>query len=154
MPQEPAEFDDLPDALAADLARIYRADVRPSPAADQAVLNRARAHFAGRKRVLLLRRVAGAAAAVILIAAVLIPAFHRTDHGMAIGGQETRGDLNVDGTVDIRDALALARRIEAKSTKPTNDYNGDRIVDRRDVDALAMMAVRLDSDDKGRTPPR
>lgn len=151
MSHERDQFDDLPDPLTDDLVRLYRVDLQPSPAADQMLLNRARAHFAGRNRTLLLRRVAGAAAAVILVAAVLIPTLRRTDHGIAIVRQEARGDVNFDGAVDIRDALALARRIEEKRTKPIDDFNGDKIVDRRDVDALAMMAVRLDSKEG---PPR
>ena len=142
MSQDPPQSDDLPGVLAADLGRIYRADVTPSPPVDQAILNRARAHVAGRKRTLLLRRVAGAAAAVILIAAALIP-MRGTDQ-RAVTAREATGDVNVDGAVDIRDALALARRIDQQDTKPAYDYNGDQAVDRRDVDAIAMRAVRLD----------
>jgi hypothetical protein len=144
MSHQPADSEDLPEPLAADLSRLYRADVPASPQIDQAILNRARAHLAGRKRLLLLRRIAGAAAAVILIAAVLIPTLSRTDKGMTIKA-EARGDINVDGTIDVRDALALARRVEENRTKPINDFTGDKVVDRRDVDAVAMLAVRLDA---------
>jgi hypothetical protein len=142
MPQDPEQFDDLPDPLTADLARLYRVEVPPSPAVDQAILNRARAHLAGRKRTLLLRRVAGAAAAIILVAAALIPMLS-TDQG-AVAAREAAGDINFDGAVDIRDAMALARRIDDKRTKPAYDYNRDQSIDRRDVDAIAMQAVRLD----------
>src|SRR5688500_13371316 len=113
MPQDPAQFRDLPDPLAADLRRLYRADVQPSPAVDQAILNRARAHAAGRKRTLLLRRVAGAAAAVILIAAAVIPAFQRHRHPANPTVAQRADDVNADGAVDIRDALALQRSIDA-----------------------------------------
>jgi len=55
------------------------------------------------------------------------------------------GDVTLDGRVDIRDALALARRIEGELTEasPGTDVNADRLIDRKDVDAIAMMAVKL-----------
>jgi len=143
MPHDPAEFDDFPDALAADLGRLYRADVTASPAVDQAILNRARAHVAGRKRTLLLRRVAGAAAAVILITAAVIPTISRNRPPRAPVARQLIYDLNADGAVDIRDALALQRSIDA-GRAGAHDMNGDGVVDKRDVDAIAMIAVRLD----------
>lgn len=87
-----------------------------------------------------------------------IPAFVRADHH----------DLNADGRVDILDALTLARRIEIpgeprpSALQPSNattivaranergrpgsefwDINGDGVIDRRDVDAVARQAVSL-----------
>jgi hypothetical protein len=58
------------------------------------------------------------------------------------------GDANGDGRVDIRDALALARRIESGTVLPTtrDDVNGDRVIDRKDVDAIAIMAVSLSAE--------
>src|SRR5688572_23735874 len=108
MPQDPSPFDDLPDPLADDLRRMYRVEVQPSPAVDQAVLNRARAHLAGRKRTLLLRRVAGAAAAVVIVTAAVIPTINRTRHPARppVATQHPH-DVTGDGVVDIRDALAL-----------------------------------------------
>ena len=144
MPQDPAEFEDLPDPLVEDLRGLYRADVRASPAVDQAILNRARAHLAGRKRTLLLRRVAGAAAAVILITAAVIPTIQRTRHPArpAVARQQA-SDVNADGAIDIRDAMALQQSINAGRATP-HDITGDGVTDKRDVDAIAMLAVRLD----------
>jgi hypothetical protein len=68
----------------------------------------------------------------------------RTDRGMLQVHRESSGDINVDGVVDIRDALLLARRIEQKQTRPINDYNRDGVVDGRDVDAIALMAVKIE----------
>lgn len=147
MPHESPEFDDLPDPLRADLARLYRADVAPSPAVDQNVLNRARAHFAGRRRGLLLRRAAGAAAAVILIAAAVIPTINRHPHTNSAVARRAE-DINRDGVVDIRDALALQRAVDV-GRLTAHDVTGDGVTDRRDVDAIAMLAVRLDSAGKG-----
>jgi hypothetical protein len=136
------EFDDLPDALQGDLAALFRADVQPSPAVDQAVLNRARAHFASRRRSLLLRRVAGAAAAVVLISAALIPVLRRGEMSTSHVAQRVE-DVNGDGRVDIRDALKLQQELNTGLVKG-RDVNNDGVTDRRDVDAIANLAVRLD----------
>jgi hypothetical protein len=143
MPHDPPQFDDLPGPLAADLARLYRADVTASPAVDQAILNRARAHVAGRKRTLLLRRVAGAAAAVILIAAAVIPTLRIANPARPTAARHVN-DINADGAVDIRDALALQKSIDAGRATAAGDINSDGVTDKRDVDAIAMQSVRLD----------
>ena len=143
MPPDPDQCDSLPDPLATDLARLYRADVQPSPAVDQAILNRARAHVAGRKRTLLLRRVAGAAAAAILITAAVIPTIQRARHPERPAVVRHVNDINADGAVDIRDALALQQSINAGRAS-AHDVNGDGVTDKRDVDAIAMSAVQLE----------
>jgi hypothetical protein len=151
MSQAPDQFDDLPGPLADDLRRLYGPSVAPSPGVDQAILNRARAHVAGRKRTLLLRRVAGAAAAVVLITAAVIPTIQRTRHparppvARQAAAAAAANDVNADGAVDIRDALALQQSINAgRAGAGANDVNGDGVTDRRDVDAIATFAVRLD----------
>jgi hypothetical protein len=143
MADDPREFDELPEPLMADLSRLYRADTPPSPAVDQAVLNRARAHLVGRKRLLLLRRVAGAAAAVVLIAAATIPFLLQSQPDVRPRVAHRAEDVNADGVVDIRDALALQQELNRGPIKGW-DINGDGVTDRRDVDAIAMLAVRLD----------
>ena len=147
MSQDPGQFDDLPGPLADDLRRLYRADVTPSPLVDQAILNRARAHVAGRKRTGLLLRVAGAAAAVVLITAVLMPPLKQARRSarspVARQVPVQVSDINADGAVDIRDAMALQRSIDAGRAS-AHDINGDGVTDKRDVDAIAMSAVRLD----------
>jgi hypothetical protein len=58
-----------------------------------------------------------------------------------------REDLNHDGNVDILDAFALAKKVEAGSAFDANsDLNGDGKVDRQDVATLAAQAVRLEKD--------
>jgi hypothetical protein len=58
------------------------------------------------------------------------------------------GDADGNDTVDIRDALALARKVEAGNATWTRweDLNRDKVVDRKDVDAIAMMAVSLNAE--------
>jgi len=144
MSQDPTEFDDLPEPLVDDLRRLYRADLQASPAVDQAILNRARAHVAGRKRTLsLVLQVGAAAAAIVLITAMLLPTMQsarRSTH-RPVARQVT--DINADGIVDIRDAMALQQSINA-GRAATHDITGDGVTDKRDVDAIAMLAVRID----------
>jgi hypothetical protein len=133
----------LPGPLRAELSRVYRVDASAMPPVDQKILSRARAHFAGRRRLRLVLEVAAVAAIILLVIGIAIPVFTRTDTRMHQARSEARGDINADGVIDIRDALLLARRIDQQQTRPINDYNRDGVVDHRDVDAIAMMAVSL-----------
>ena len=46
--------------------------------------------------------------------------------------------------MDILDALALARNIKDNRTNEQPwDFNGDGLIDRKDVDTVAQSAVRL-----------
>jgi len=57
-------------------------------------------------------------------------------------------DIDGSGRVDILDAFTLARVLdERRAVERKWDVTGDGKVDRADVDAVAMSAVRLD---KGR----
>ncbi len=53
------------------------------------------------------------------------------------------GDLDRSGRVTILDAFALARQLDSGSSPAASDFNGDGLIDRGDVDAIAMLAVRL-----------
>ena len=135
------QLPELPGPLRAELSRLYRLDANVPPATSQMILNRARSHLAGRHRILLLQ-MAGAAAAVAAVIAVSVWLARPPGSRVASGGANVE-DVNHDGVVDIRDALALKRAIEAGSTE-RHDVNHDGVTDRRDVDAIAMIAVRLD----------
>ena len=53
-------------------------------------------------------------------------------------------DIDGSGRVDILDAFALARHLEHVQSVETNwDVNQDGRLDRADVNAVAMAAVRL-----------
>ena len=140
---------DAPGPLKSELGWRYRTDIQSGPEIDQAILNRARAQLARRARLRpMLRMPWLATAAAILLVALMIPALYRYAHPrpqLVVEVQRLAGDVNDDGVVDIRDALALARKIEAKNAAFTqwDDVNGDKIVDRRDVDAAANLAVRI-----------
>jgi hypothetical protein len=149
------ESDDprIPESLRADLATLYARQPSASPNIEQAILSRARAHLAGRGRLRPLLRVGGAAAAVAAIVLVSVAVLHRPDRpqiasrNAPAGDAYTQtGDANHDGVVDIRDAMLLARKVDAGQVAWTRweDANGDKVIDRKDVDAIAMLAVKLD----------
>ncbi len=147
-------FDNTPDesqvqaprALRHDLAALFGADASVPPAVDEAVLASARHHLTVRRRARAAIRWAGAAAAAA--AAIFLIAIHL---GPAREARKTtsevifsKADLNHDGRVDILDAFLLAKRLESgRKPLPEWDFDGDGLVDRRDVDAIAHAAVRL-----------
>jgi hypothetical protein len=56
-----------------------------------------------------------------------------------------REDVNRDSLVNILDAFQLARELRSGAPVPPRfDFNGDGIVNRADVDAVAAEAVRLE----------
>src|SRR4051812_36895683 len=128
------------DRLSEDLGALYRAELNIPRSLDDAILNRARAQLAPRHSRQLILRIGAlitAAAAVIVIVLHLSspPASHDATHA-TIAMQQ--------GSVDIVDALKLAKRIRAGQTDPSrDDINHDGTVDQHDVDAIAMAAVRL-----------
>jgi len=137
-----------------DLGRLFAPD-RPIPACvDRAVAEAARQHF-GRPRRRLWKRhwaVPATAAAAILLGVCLwwftaSPASH-TEHdrrAQALAVAQPEADIDNNGKVDILDAFTLARHIESSlPTEATWDFNGDGLIDRRDVDTVALVAVRLD----------
>lgn len=135
--------DDLP-ALQRDLRTLYDANLLVPPAVSERILNGARAHFARPRPARRLLRWAAAAAVAAALALVLrlnMPARPGPPQVVSISG-----DVDGNGRVDILDALVLARRIDSMQTAEAAaaDLNHDGVVDRRDVDAIAMLAVRLD----------
>ena len=109
-----------------------------SPHVDEKILTRARHHLGVPKnRFVFLPRWAAMAASLVLICGLIY----------AITQTRTRNfaaeDINHDGVVDILDALALARKIEA-GAKDDADFNRDGTVDQRDAGAIGKLVVRLD----------
>lgn len=132
MSQRPEDSDVRPE-LADDLAALYRAPVVVPRKVDDAILNRAAAKLSGTRRWRPLRfagAAVAAAAAIVLVARVAL----RVDAGP--------DDIDGNRRVDIVDALKLAHQINAGAK--ARDVNGDGITDQRDVDAIAMVAVRID----------
>ncbi len=135
--------DRMPDGLKADLEVLYRRTVPVPPGVDEAILVLAR-----RRRVAWPWAMAGSAAAIAAAVGLAVwlhspgasERFARTPLALA---EYTR-------TGDIRDAFFLARQLKAGVRPGLRwDTNGDGVVDQRDVDALAMDAVRLSRGDSG-----
>lgn len=136
-----------PQRLRDDLSALY-GPKRDVPAeVDAGLLDAAQRHFVRTRRARLVLRAVGVGAAAASI--MLVVWFARS------GGQvantpvpsvaAAREDIDGNGRIDIRDALLLAQRMKMdRSTRPDWDINGDGVIDRRDVDTIAMAAVRLD----------
>jgi len=161
MNEERRQFDNEPDLriserFSEDLSRLFAPNRPVPPDIDRAVAEAARRHFVRPERRLWWLRwtVPATAAAAIAIAclwwaqpgATPPGAQQRYSSVVNDSGAEpaTSTDIDGNGRVDILDAFTLARHIEAR--RPTEamwDFNGDGLIDRRDVDTVALAAVRL-----------
>ncbi|MBN1817544.1 MAG: hypothetical protein JW828_09285 [Sedimentisphaerales bacterium] len=148
MKEQNRPFEDAFEAdpkLGQDLKQLY--DFGSSlEALDRRVLDQGRRFAFRRKRMRLIRRL-GAAAAV---AAALVVGITRMPTDRSQAPLTARSEANIaqdidrNGQVDIRDALRLARWIEAaEPLRPEWDLNRDGTVGQADVDAVAYAAVRL-----------
>jgi hypothetical protein len=131
-----------------DLASLFgRAPMVPR-AVDDAILNRARAHLLTRAAARRRRRLpwVGAAAAVAAACVALLVWINTSVQSRSHGSAALAGDVDHNGRVDIVDAMLLAREIEANqpARRASEDVNHDGVVDRRDVESIAMAAVKLD----------
>lgn len=165
MTEKRRQFDDEPDLkvgerFSEDLGKLF-APAQPIPSnIDRAVAEAARRHFARPQRKLWwLKWTVPATAAATIALACLWWAYHGTapqptpvafsqlpEEPARLGGQAepAQEDIDGNGKVDILDAFALARHIDAQQPMDrTWDFNGDGLIDRRDVDTVALAAVRL-----------
>lgn len=161
IPPSVPTHDDIPSDLAASLRALH--PHVPAPAhIDAAILAHARRAATRRtwqRRVLIAAPLA-AAAGLALAVWVVAPTVRRNSHniatpefatrqseslssGSSMSARATGADPSHDGILDMRDALALAQRIQRSTPRPGDDQNNDGVVDTRDIDALAMLAVRI-----------
>jgi hypothetical protein len=140
----------VPEKLAADLRERCRLP-RPVPSeVDDAVLAMARQRL-GRPRFipLAIRWVTMAAAAAAVFMAVTLSwqgltVRSRPEPQRALASALASADVDSNGRVDILDAFALARHLEAgEHAGPQWDVTGDGAVNRDDVDRIAFAAVDL-----------
>jgi hypothetical protein len=128
----------IPTAIAEQLRTLgSKTTLLVPPSVDEAVLSRAREHFAEvRRRPIRFSRAwwTAAAACIALVAVAGLSLLERTRYEQA--------DVDRSGQVDILDAFALARRIQQGSASGP-DLNGDGIVNKADVDAIAARAVKF-----------
>jgi hypothetical protein len=128
----------LPDELSGELKRLYRQPAFVPQAMDDAVLGAAKRKLHRRRQRLW--PWVGAAAAAMLMVGIWLGSEPATR-------QYAREDIDRSGRVDILDALAIARNLQAADT--SYDINGDGVVNEADVDAVAMQAVALPGTDGG-----
>jgi hypothetical protein len=157
-PRDAREGHEL-DVLARDLRGAFappRWDPVRLEAMDRAVLAAAIEQSSAARRRRMAIRIGGwgalAAAAGLALAALVTSPGGRAPLGTGRTPIAAAGkDLNGDGIIDILDALMLARTLEdpARNVPAMWDFTGDGLVDRRDVDAIAAAAVRLDDGGRG-----
>ena len=143
----------IPSKLSADLNVLFKPQLGVPPEVDRAVMDRAHKHFTGlkstnndtRSRFHWVWRIA-AAAAVIIFAFSLDLTKQTGPATDRFSLSKTQAiDIDRNGRVDILDAFKLARHIESVGNTETKwDFNGDGLIDRSDVDMVALAAVRLD----------
>src|SRR5262245_46037540 len=127
-----ANDDRVPEQLIAALREADKGRLFVPPELDAAILAQAKANLVRRRKRLPLPWLAAAAALVIAAFVVFTPA------------RKAHEDVNRDGRVDIRDALALARKISDGSAQASIwDFNHDGRVDQADVAAIVALAVKL-----------
>ena len=148
----------LPEELAARLSAMHDHKQFVPPEIDDAVLSRARIHFGSDPATapvprgrLWLRYAApiGVAAMLALGVWAVWPSLNQTQSGPVLA---VAGDADGSGTVDILDAFAMARVLDAGQPAPANwDLTGDGRVDRADVSAVTAIVVSL-SGERQTTP--
>jgi hypothetical protein len=156
-PQFP--FDEqLPEELRRALASLDGPGPQVPREIDATILSEAKAGFLRRRRFWLVARFAGgiaAAAAVVLIALHLfVPGDGSNRSAVATNHRLTlteAADINHDGRVDILDAYILAQKISRhEPLDPAWDLNGDGVVDQKDVDLIAGIAVQTSEPEAAR----
>jgi hypothetical protein len=138
----------LPAPLVDDLARLYTPPGAVPRETDQAIGTAAWRHcdaLRARRRIRWWGRLGVAAAAVF--ACFWFRDIWQGPKVPPVTAPPLAGwvDINRDGRVNILDAFALARQLDRGGPVDQSwDYNHDGVVNRADVDAIAMKAVRLD----------
>ncbi len=154
MTRKNGQFDDnlnsrVSDDFKTDLGNLFKPRHTVPPEIDRAILDKASGKIFGRqRRHRIIRRIGtvAATAAVILLAFSLdLSKKPKTQAPSTYLAQTISFDIDQSGRVDILDAFKLARHIESTANVDANfDMNGDGLVNRGDVDFIALAAVRLD----------
>ncbi|UCD51568.1 MAG: hypothetical protein JSW27_02835 [Phycisphaerales bacterium] len=164
MTEKTKHFDEDPgleisSKLAEDLQALFEPQLSVPPEVDRAVMDRANRHFAGRRfaeagrrriRWVAMWKVAAAAAVVIFAFSLNLTDKPRPTVRYSTVAKTGAADFDRNGRVDILDAFKLARQIEVASNSSANlDINGDGLVNRDDVDMVALAAVSLTPEKRG-----
>ena len=125
-----------------DLSSLFEPQTPVSGRVDRAVMDAAAKRLRHRGKGRRFAYGAACAAAAMIVVGVLF--FNMNQSADNLAQVALQKDVNRDGAVDILDAFKLARHIEsAESPKQGWDMNGDGVVDQKDVDTVAMVAVNM-----------
>ncbi len=152
--------------LSEDLNALFKRQFSVPPELDRAIIDKAHQHFIPKHwrhrvfRHVSIWRVAAAAAVIIFAFSLNLTEKPGPSTSRTVLVKAQAIDIDRNGRVDILDAFKLARHIESADRTKTNlspvsstgqalrkqgwDINGDGLVDRNDVDSVALAAVRLD----------
>src|SRR6266576_4776 len=114
------------------------------PAIDRTILKAAERQFSpagrGRSRRGWWGTGLATASAVVVAFALVTSQWQRVAKG-----RFALEDVNHDGKIDILDAFALARQVkQGGASDKILDFNGDGVVDEKDVATIAAQAVKLE----------
>jgi len=148
MPCQSDQSDEHEPGLAPDLVRalceVHAPTILVPRLRDEAVLSDAASSLARRRFFASTGvRAVLAIAAMLLIAAGVQFTLARRPLSNSVTAPRLAADVDADGRVDIVDAMVLAAGVRGAGSGG-RDINGDGVVDQRDVDAVAQLAVRLD----------
>ena len=152
--------------LSEDLNTLFKPQFSVPPELDMAIMDQANRRLVQRHwrhrifRHVSLLRIAAAAAVVIFAFSLNLTQKPGPSTSLSVLVEAQAVDIDRDGRVDILDAFKLARHIESADRPKTNlspvsgtgqalrkqewDITGDGLVNRNDVDSVALAAVRLD----------
>jgi hypothetical protein len=137
--------EELPEVLRHALVDLQKPRIPVPGQIDVAILREARLTFGRRRRLWIGTRWAAAilaAAAMVTIAVRLFVTGIGPDGGRERPQLAQVADVNHDNKVNILDAYIVARHISRhEALDPAWDVNGDGVVDQKDVDQIAQMAV-------------
>lgn len=138
----------ISDEFKADLGNLFKPQHSIPPEVDRAILDRAgRKLIRPQRRHRIIRRigiVAATAAVIILAFSLDLSRKPRQGTPVTYFAETKSADIDRSGRVDILDAFKLARQIKSVADIDTSfDMNGDGLVNRDDVDIVAMAAVTL-----------
>src|SRR5947208_15338597 len=127
MSQDESNFDpELSERFARDLGALYHADVSIPRSTDDAILRSARVHFARRRSRQLVLRIGALITAAAAVIVIVVHLSHPPEAHQPVAMNATESHQSVD----IVDALKLARRIRAgQAARARDDINPHRPVD-------------------------
>jgi len=141
---------DLPTHLIDDIAELYKPPADVPRDIDDEILFAAKEQLGNTRRSWHWGLVGVIAATIALVFGIELimqprrPVLKSTPYVRSQQPAIVREDIDGSGRVDILDAFLLARRIETGAgTQPEWDVNKDGRINKADVDAVALTAVRL-----------